>query len=859
MRREAHGSAGGQIFGCRHKIMKGAGRQKARVASTLGIALALLGHRAPAQSVDSFPQPHTTYGGIGMIEMPSARMVPDGQLSASFSFSNKIQKYNLNFQALPWLNTSFRYSILHTSKLDSSNSQYYDRSFGVKIRLSKEGIYRPEISLGVRDIIGSGIYSSEYIVATKRIFRNFDVSLGLGWGRLATADGISNPFKYILKSFSVRSNYAVAGGFNTNVFFHGPNAGIFGGVAWKTPIPHLSLTTEYSSDRYVLESSHDFIRPKIQVNFGAQYQLSDTVQIGAEWLYGESAGLTLTFTGDPTKPIYKSTLAPRPIPRSIRSPEQQLEGLKELMKPLQAAEYNSHSKGSLPSMNLATFTAAIFRRPNNVRGIEIHGADLEVSTKGLANEKMCRWYAQAVSGALRGIDEVTIHSTRKSTLRCAVPGAAMHQWDSTAGITIAPVLVTDTTGLAKGNSRTHATNKTIDDAIHRDASDQLLFIDKVEIKNGVATVYYENGAYESAADAAGRLIRVLMKDTPSNVEDFRMISMVDGLPAQEYDVLRSPMERAIEQSGGIAEINEAVNIHHPPMHPQVLEQADDKAYPRFVWSLSPSLKESFFNPQNPLRAGLFASLGGEFRLTPQLAITASTSASIWNNLVSGRPDNSLLPHVRSDFEKYYRYGANGISSLMMSYRWRITPDITALVKGGYLESMYGGFGGEVLWHPETSRFAVGVDLYQVWKRNFDRLFGFQKYHVLTGHLSLYYQSPWHNLDFKLMYGRYLARDHGFTLEIFRRFSTGVEVGAFMTLTNVSAAQFGEGSFDKGFIVRIPFDWLLPIPSQSEYSIDLRPVTRDGGQRLSGDTVLYNVLQRESYGHISNQLGLLANP
>ena len=81
----------------------------------------------------------------------------------------------------------------------------------------------------------------------------------------------------------------------------------------------------------------------------------------------------------------------------------------------------------------------------------------------------------------------------------------------------------------------------------------------------------------------------------------------------------------------------------------------------------------------------------------------------------------------------------------------------------------------------------------------------------------------------------------------------------MTLTNVSAAQFGEGSFDKGIIIRIPFDWLLPVPTQSEYSVDLRPLTRDGGQRLAGDTVLYDTLQRESYGEINENLRLLETP
>jgi hypothetical protein len=71
----------------------------------------------------------------------------------------------------------------------------------------------------------------------------------------------------------------------------------------------------------------------------------------------------------------------------------------------------------------------------------------------------------------------------------------------------------------------------------------------------------------------------------------------------------------------------------------------------------------------------------------------------------------------------------------------------------------------------------------------------------------------------------------------------VELGVFFTKTNVSAAQFGEGSFDKGFTITIPLDWVLPISTQSEISTVIRPVQRDGGQPLAGDATLYRYLQR----------------
>ena len=129
-------------------------------------------------------------------------------------------------------------------------------------------------------------------------------------------------------------------------------------------------------------------------------------------------------------------------------------------------------------------------------------------------------------------------------------------------------------------------------------------------------------------------------------------------------------------------------------------------------------------------------------------------------------------------------------------------------------------------------------------------FGLQHYHVTTGHVSLYYDSPWYDLNFQLRAGQYLAGDRGVTFQVTRRFSTGVEIGAFMTKTNVSAAQFGEGSFDKGIIIRIPLGWVAPLETQSQIAMDLRPVQRDGGQTLGGDATLYEETRADQRGRIA---------
>jgi hypothetical protein len=48
---------------------------------------------------------------------------------------------------------------------------------------------------------------------------------------------------------------------------------------------------------------------------------------------------------------------------------------------------------------------------------------------------------------------------------------------------------------------------------------------------------------------------------------------------------------------------------------------------------------------------------------------------------------------------------------------------------------------------------------------------------------------------------------------------------------VSAEDFGEGSFDKGFYFQIPLDSIFGGNTRSKFGTHMRPIQRDGGQRL----------------------------
>ena len=810
--------------------------------------LSLLGVAARPAHADEYLV-RDNFGSVGMIDMPSARLAPDGELSAGASFFQDTQHYNLGFQALPWLETSFRYSGL--THFDPAYPVYWDRSFAVKARLWDETEIFPATAIGIDDLIGTGVYSGEYLVASKH-FGPFDANLGVGWGRLGSTDLFKNPLASIFKSFKNRTTLSNAGGTNFNVLFHGPDSGLFGGVVWHTPIERLSLIAEYSGDRYSLESDRGGFKPRNQMNFGASYEIADNTTLGLTWLYGRSVGGNISFQLDPTKPQYAAKLEPPPLQASERSSDEQQQALQAL---LQRRQGRAASRRRI-SADRAAFVDVLWQR--NIQTAELQGRSLILTAAGDIGRQCiaAAQLAQSFDGSIRAVIVRSKDASRP--VQCTTVSATAPAYQSiatfdesstpTPSSDVAPVQMINAAG---------ADNNAAMRAIRADARSQQIKIEAIALTDNIATVYYNNSHYFAEADALDRLTRVLMKDTPPDVERFRLIALVNGVPQQEFDILRGPEERKLVQTGNLDLFGDGsvTTVVAPPMQNTALVEAARRTYPRFSWDLYPQLRQELFDPDNPFAIELAAAAAGSIELRPGFSFNGEVETSVFDNFNLARQSNSTLPHVRSDFLKYFAQGKTGIGQLDTEYRLRLAPTVFAIAKAGYLESMFAGGGGEVLWRPEGQRWALGADAYEVWQRGFDRLFDLQHYHVFTGHVSLYYASPWYDLNFAVSTGQYLAGDRGLTFQMTRHFSTGVEIGAFFTKTNVSSAQFGEGSFDKGIIIRIPLGWALPIETQGQWDIDLRPVQRDGGQRLNGDAILFEETRRTSIGEIDKQTQL----
>lgn len=672
------------------------------------------------------------YGSAGLIDTPSAEMLPDGQFTTTISSFAGQTRYTLTFQALPWLSASFRYSAIQNWNLGGFPT-YYDRGFDLRMRLLRESRRWPAITLGLQDFAGTGIYSGEYLVATKtfanpglggaRLPGRLKLTAGVGWGRLGSYGSFG--------STGTRPPYdptGTGGQVSFGQLFRGPVAA-FGGIEW-TPNDRWGVKLEYSSDAYTVETTQTSIfERKSSLNFGVEYQATPRTRLGAYYLYGSEFGVTAQFQLNPRLPVTPLSV---PAPQPVRP------------RPDRATNPEAWSTG---------------------------------------------WAASAAAPLL---------------LRDA----------------LVPVLQ------ANG-----------------------LVLETLDVTATTAELRFRNLAYGSFANAVGRAARALAQVMPASVETFRLVPVSAGMALSAVTLRRSDLE-ALEFVPEASAALEAVTGYGdaPPLADTAV--APDDLYPEYSWSLAPYFQPGYFDPQQPFRLDVGLELRGSVRPAPGWLLSGLVRQRLAGNLDESRVSTGTLPPVRTNAAFYFQ-SDTALYQLFAARQWRAGRDLYAKITAGYLELMYGGVAGELLWKPVSSRLGLGLQLAYARQRDFDDWFGFRDYSVVTGFASAYYEIG-DNFLGQLDVGRYLAGDYGATFTLSRIFDNGWEVGGFFTRTNVSAEDFGEGSFDKGIFFRIPVAWFLGTPSRQRLGTLIRPIQRDGGARLFVPAPLYGQVRAAHRRALQNQ-------
>lgn len=663
------------------------------------------------------------WGEIGLLQTPTARMAPAGDVRLQISHVSPYTRGTVMMQPLDWFEVGFRYTDV-TNRLYgpviAGTQTYKDKSIDFKVRLREETQIWPQVAVGLRDLGGTGLFSGEYLVASKR-WGNWDASLGLGWGYVGARGNVKNPFSLLDSGFSYREppNASVnqAGTASTKNMFRGPSA-LFGGVQWHTPNDPWTIKLELEGNDYQHEPQGNNQPAKTPFNLGVVYTYSPNLDFSLAYERGNSLMMGLTLHGGVNQ-LYTPKLLDPVLP-----------------------VFSANAGAALPPAGWG----------QTAKNIQIYTG----------------WSVRSIT--------------------------------------------------------------------HQNAS---------------TTVQIETDSALYIQERIERAVAVLHQDAPASSRRFVFELQERGLPMSHIEVDRAEWVFKHQQAEAPAltlptyqhlrgQARVAVNAGENRAGTEYWQSSNSG----FQFDLEPSYSQSLGGPDS----FLLYQLGAQAKLEKRFSDTTWFSGVMdyrlldnYDNFKYTAPSN--LPRVRT-------YAREFVTTSRLTMPLAQVTHVTELGHGNYfsayagmLESMYGGVGAEWLYRPWQGRLAFGVDVNHVRQRDFSQNLSFRDYTVNTGHASVYWDTGWNDVLVKLSAGRYLAGDTGATVDVKRVFQNGTAIGAWATKTNVSAAQFGEGSFDKGIYVNIPFDVMMPKSSPAMANIVWNPLTRDGGARLNRRFTLFDLTKQ----------------
>ncbi len=731
----------------------------------LGLAV-FLGAAQAAAGEDGAVRSYNDRGGAGLVRTPTARFADDGRLALGYAHTREAAGMHLSFQAFPWLETSLLYG-------RGSGSTPSEPGVDFKLRLLEEKRALPALAFGIRDFGRPERQPGEYLVASKRL-RDFDLSFGVGRGRLAARDDVKG-------------------------------LALFGGVDYFTGIDGLRLKIE-------LDGATPEDRSRL--NAGVEYNPLPGIGIAVSYLEGRVFELRSTVSIDLNKPPERAKLEPdlRLLSRGAAARRVLSDSPDESEVGPVARAYRFHDL--VEAGGLAVTSIA------HSRGRLV----VEVATQGApSSQPRIRETVRDAARVLNlPVDSVVVSWTRAAQAEPPLRAAAA-------------------AGYAPRISR----------ILRRDLAAQGLALIDLRLTGPRIAVTVENLRFGRTAVAVGRAARIIANALPPGVEIITIALSRRGVEAARVSLLRKDLENALEDRGSPQEIwqNIVANRAFDRAEMRDEEKPGGRAA-KFTWSIEPALHMAPSSSEGSRGVRALVRARSTFRPMPYLEIGGAVRADAADGFEdAAAPEANGLPSVRRDFGRYANGGGLGLDSLQAAYIRSMAAGVDARLKAGYLEEMFVGLGGEVLYRPGPSDWALGGEVYGVRKRGFDRFLSLGDYQAITGHLTLYYRLPHSNYRANLSIGRYLAGDWGGTVELSRRFSTGIRVAGFLTLTDVDSVGSFAGEPDAGLSVTVPLDLFTPHHTRNRALYAFRRLTRDAGQRLETGPRLIDLVASDGFEEI----------
>ncbi len=658
------------------------------------------------------------YGETGILEIPNARFMEQGALSFTYSSSFPNEFTSLTASPFSWLEATYRYVEVENQKYGQSfysgNQSYKDKGFDFKVRLLEEGYYMPQLAIGLRDIAGTGLFSSEYFVASKKL-GPLDITSGLAWGALATNGSFSNPFGFLSERFETRSSmsgYELGGDFNYKDWFSGKFS-ILGGLEYDLKKYGLKFKLEYdTSEPDQLVPNRLPIDIQSRFNVGIDYFYSDSLRFGLGLDRGNQLRFSFTLKG-----IYSKDTILKPPPKTVQKLNEE--------------------------------------QSNNIK-----------------NNKMLFYRS-----------------------------------------------------------------------LNRSLRDESIFIQGASIDEDAVEVSVASATFNSFPRLAGRAARITSALSPKEVEEIKIHVLNGEFESFNINFNRVEFDKADNFNSSPQELllNSSIESNSSkPFHAQSDFQPSVRL-PQFDWSMNPALRHQIGGPEAFYLGQLWWKTDLTVKFQRNLTLYTTFGLDIYNNFDElNNPSQSTIPRVRSDIQEYLKEGKNNIQRFKLEYLTSPLDDLFLRLDFGLLEEMFGGIGGELYYRPFNKSYSLGFNFHRVRQRGYEQKFSFRDYETTTSNLSLYYDFP-QGVTSHILIGKYLAGDKGVTLDLSRRFETGFTLGVFATFTDLSAEEFGEGSFDKGFYFAIPTELFYTDYRQGSIPFGMRPLTKDGGAVLNYHNSIYSIM------------------
>ncbi len=393
--------------------------------------------------------------------------------------------------------------------------------------------------------------------------------------------------------------------------------------------------------------------------------------------------------------------------------------------------------------------------------------------------------------------------------------------------------------------------------------------------NGRLQATLANTRIASMPRAVGRAARTLLSFAPLEVREIQVTIVQGGMPFATYTFLHVPtlqryfngmaqrkdlaqtvaIEYAQPQGTEEQDKNETLAAFEEPLPSSLLLRQPDATNLLVVQReflggearLRPGLSAFFNDPSGALKFDLAALASYDRAFEGNRFMNLEAKLTLYENVSDvTQPSNSLLPHVRTDIAEYKRGNDFKLLRALAHQYWHPAQRVYARASAGLYEEMYAGAGGQALYLSKDGGWSADLAVDALRQRDFRGWFGLRDYDTVTAVASLNYRMS-QGVTATLRGGRFLAKDEGVRLELKRRFESGFEVGAWVTVTNgndiTSPGTPSSPYYDKGIFMQMALNTLLTRDTRATANFSLAPWTRDVGQMVQSPGDLARLMER----------------